>query len=310
MTSPAGTWIQNFRSAAGIGNIYRCASPDVLGEQLIAHGGDAPQYFSDQDRFVLDQAHLVVDLRSPSERKEVHSKVWMNHAGMRVFEVDEEYQVTGRRCVVRIDVLSPPRFMKYIEGHWLSNGEKAQAKWYKLVDGGKLHELLIDRLNEYGLAGLNAAILETGKEELCRSLKTITAHLEQNPGQSAVIHCVQGKDRTGMLVMLLQSLLGVSDRTIIADYFMSNQMLQQDSAGGGEGGSAAANTIRTRGKMDRRFFSGTNEQAMISTLHFLRGKYGSVSPGYLDAIGFDASWRNRLSAVLVSAQGSPSTSRL
>jgi hypothetical protein len=279
----------------------------VLGEQLLAHGGDAMQYFSDPDRFVLDQAHLVVDLRSPSERKEVHSKMWMNHAGMRVFEVDEEYQVTGRRCVVRIDVLSPPRFMKYIEDHWLSNGEKAQAKWYKLVDGGKLHELLIERLNEYGLAGLNEAILETGKEELCRSLRTITAHLEQNPGQSAVIHCVQGKDRTGMLVMLLQSLLGVSDRTIIADYFLSNQMLQQDSAGGG---SAAANTIRTRGKMDRRFFSGTNEQAMISTLHFLRGKYGSVSPGYLDAIGFDASWRNRLSTVLVSEQGSPSTSRL
>jgi Tyrosine phosphatase family len=303
MTTPNQASIQNFRNAAGIGNIFRCASPDVLGEKLIIYGdnGNLEEHIDGHDRFVLDQAHLVLDLRSPTERNEVQSKVWMNHAGMRIFENDEDYQLTGRRSVVRIDVLSPPRFMNYIEENWFSYGERAQAGWYKLVDGSKLHDLRIERLNEYGLAGLNEAILETGKEELCRALKTITAHLEQNPGQSAVIHCVQGKDRTGMLVMLLQSLLGVSDLAIIADYFMSNRMLQDG------GGSAAVDQVRTRGKLDRRFFSGTNEQAMISTLHFLRRKYGSVSPGYLDAIGFDRTWRNRLMAVLVPDQGSRSS---
>lgn len=271
----------------------------------------------EQDRFVLEQAHLVLDLRSPSERNEVHSKMWMNQVGMRIFESDEAYQMTGRRCVVRIDVLSPPKFMKYIDDHWLSTpSEKAQAGWYKLVDGSKLHELRIERLNDYGLAGLNEAILETGQMELCRALQTITLHLEQNPGQSAVIHCVQGKDRTGMLVMLLQSLMGVSDREIIADYFQSNQMLLQSSLQhpnssnnnkNNEGSAALANTVRIRGKMDRRAFAGTNEKAMISTLHFLRGKYGSVSPGYLDAIGFDESWRNRLVRVLEPVAHAPST---
>ena len=315
--------------ARGIGNIYRCASPDILGEQLMRIGGiphegtssrrpqQHPQHEQEeghqqqqqeQDRFVLEQAHLVLDLRSPSERNEVHSKMWMNQVGMRIFEVDEDYQTTGRRSCVRIDVLSPPTFMKYIDENWLSSpSEKAQAGWYKLVDGSKLHELRIERLNDYGLAGLNEAILETGQMELCRAMQTITLHLEQNPGQSAVIHCVQGKDRTGMLVMLLQSLMGVSDRDIIADYFQSNQMLLQTSLhptknnNNDEGSAAIANAVRIRGKMDRRAFAGTNEQAMISTLHFLRGKYGSVSPGYLDAIGFDASWRNRLSGVLILA---------
>eukprot|EP00549_Striatella_unipunctata_P026217 CAMPEP_0118697516 /NCGR_PEP_ID=MMETSP0800-20121206/14569_1 /TAXON_ID=210618 ORGANISM="Striatella unipunctata, Strain CCMP2910" /NCGR_SAMPLE_ID=MMETSP0800 /ASSEMBLY_ACC=CAM_ASM_000638 /LENGTH=40 /DNA_ID= /DNA_START= /DNA_END= /DNA_ORIENTATION= len=33
---------------------------------------------------------------------------------------------------------------------------------------------------------------------------------------------------------------------------------------------------------------------MIDTLKFVRKKYGSVSPGYLDDISFDASWRKRL----------------
>ena len=276
--------------------------------------GPQQQQQQEQDRFVLEQAHLVLDLRSPSERNEVHSKMWMNQVGMRIFEVDEDYQTTGRRCCVRIDVLSPPKFMAYIDENWLSSpSEKAQAGWYKLVDGSKLHELRIERLNDYGLAGLNEAILETGQMELCRAMQTITLHLEQNPGQSAVIHCVQGKDRTGMLVMLLQSLKGVSDREIIADYFQSNQMLLQSSLHpnsnnkNNEGSATLANTVRIRGKMDRRAFAGTNEKAMISTLHFLRGKYGSVSPGYLDAIGFDESWRNRLVRVLEPVAHAPST---
>lgn len=292
--------IENFRQAACINNIYRCASLDVLGENILANGGDASA-FGGNDRFVMEEVGLVLDLRSPSERKEDFSRVWTKKANMQVFGTDQLYQPTTGRCVVRIDILSPPLFMKYIEENWLTPAERAQATWFKIVDGGKLHELRIEKLNERGLFGLNEAILETGKGEIFRALKTITEHLEQNPGQSAIIHCVQGKDRTGMLVMLLQSILGVCDLNIVADYFRSNQML----LGNADVGSAAADEIRPRGKLDRNFFSGTNKQAMISTLHFLRDKYGSVS-GYLDSINFDQTWRTRLASVLIRG-GEPSS---
>jgi protein tyrosine/serine phosphatase len=94
---------------------------------------------------------------------------------------------------------------------------------------------------------------------------------------------------TGMLSMLLQSLVGVSDEDIVEDYYKSNIMRKT---------SAAAEGMRQRGKLDRAFFSGTNPEAMVTTLAFLRSKYGSVSPGYLDSIGFDQSWRQRLVQVL------------
>lgn len=252
------------------------------------------------DNFVLNQVGLVLDLRSPSERQEFSSQMWMKRAAMTVIETDQTYTPTNRRCVVRIDVLSPSKFMTYIEENWLTPAERAKATWYKLMDGQKLHELRIDRLNERGLAGLNEAILETGKSEILRALQTITEHLEVNPGQKAIIHCVQGKDRTGMLVMLLQSLIGVPDAAIVADYFQSNDGLLADNEG-----SAAANEIQARGRIDRRIFSGTNPQAMLATLQYLRQKYGSVSPGYLDAIGFNANWRRRLSSVLIPDQGPP-----
>ncbi len=288
--------IQNFRQAVGIRNIYRCASTDVLGEKIMVHGENDDEYRAivDHDRFVLQQVGLILDLRSASEREEVHARVWMNKADVKVVETDQTYKPMEGRCAVRIDVLSPPRLMAYIEKEWLTQSERARALWYKIVDGSSLHEIRIEKLNERGLAGLNEAILETGKDAIFKALTTITEHLEVNPGQSAVIHCVQGKDRTGMLVMLLQSILDVSDLDIIADYFKSNEMVGDTNAG-----SAAADEMRPRGRLDRKLFSGTNERAMISTLHFLRGKYGSVSPGYLDAIGFDASWRSRLVSVLI-----------
>ena len=284
---------------ACIRNIYRCASPDVIGEKLLANGAESR--LEGHASFVFNEVGLVLDLRSPSERQELQSQMWMKQANMQVFETHQDYKPTNRRSVVRIDVLSPSRFMTYIEENWLTAAEGAQATWYKLMDGGKLHELRIERLNERGLAGLNEAILETGKAELLRALQTITEHLEVNPGEKAIIHCVQGKDRTGMLVMLLQSILGVPDAAIVADYFQSNQMLDKNE------GSAAANEIRPKGRLDRNVFSGTNPEAMIKTLQYLRQKYGSVSPGYLDAIGFDAKWRKRLVAVLIPDLGPPAS---
>jgi hypothetical protein len=94
-----------------------------------------------------------------------------------------------------------------------------------------------------------------------------------------------------MLAMLLQSMLGMSDEEIVEDYFISNKMLNSD-------GSAAVRDVVKRGRVSRNIFSGAKREAMISTLTFLRSKYGSVSPGYLDSIGFDSKWRGRLRAVL------------
>lgn len=97
-----------------------------------------------------------------------------------------------------------------------------------------------------------------------------------------------------MLCVLLQSLLGIPDETIIDDYFQSNQMIKNIS----KGSAAATEAIRKRGGLDRTIFSGTNRQAIETTLIFLRTKYGTVSPGYLDAICFDEGWRKRIRAVL------------
>jgi hypothetical protein len=137
-----------------------------------------------------------------------------------------------------------------------------------------------------------------------------------------------------MLAMLLQSLLGVSDDEIIDDYHKSNDSFlhkrkSKSTTEGDESSSAAASATvattttttttsaknqsisSTKGRLDRNIFSGTNPEAMATTLQFLRQKYGSVSPGYLDDIGFDDSWRRRLISVLATtSDGSISTTTI
>ena len=162
-------------------------------------------------QLICQEVGLILDLRSASERDDRKTQLWMEQLPperpMMIIETDQEYpkqsnadnndktDSASQRYLVRIDVLSPSRFMTYIEQHWLTPAEQAQAALYKLLDGAKLHELRIDSLNAKGLEGLNEAIFETSKAELCRALQTITLHLETNNHDSVIIHCVQGKDR-------------------------------------------------------------------------------------------------------------------
>jgi Tyrosine phosphatase family len=162
-----------------------------------------------------------------------------------------------------------------------------------VVDGQALHNLRLDVLNRRGLLGLNQAVLETGGDCLMKALRAIVLHLEHAPATSpsvspVVVHCVQGKDRTGMLSMLCQAVVGVDDETIADDYHRSESELSS---------GAAAVARAYPGKIDRRFFSGAPRQVMLDTLAWLRARHGSIE-GYLDDMGFDSSWRARLVAVL------------
>ena len=138
--------------------------------------------------------------------------------------------------------------------------------------------------------------------------------------------------------MLLQSILGMKDEDIIEDYFLSNQMLNGDKEGSAavkdiEMETTTTTTITTARPQDltrdgsdgnhdslsssppptssppikrtkQNLFSGTNRHDMKTTLNFLRQKYGSICPGYLDSIGFDSKWRTRLRAVVQTTSSS------
>jgi len=299
--------VQNFRQAASLPGIYRCASTDGLAEVFNEAGGAIQCKSNSPENILLNRAGLILDLRSQSERDEASARRWMERAPDGGFVAEEfergsssSYSSQQKRRVLRIDVLSPSRLFDHLTNQWMSPSQKALAAMYYAIDGNKLHELRMDVLNEKGLAGLYEAIISTSGDELRAGLVAITQYLEaceaKGIGGACAVHCVQGKDRTGLLVMLCQSMIGLSDKDIIEDYHLSDALRRRDD------GSAAADQfggkVKKRGKLDRSVFSGAPKEAMIETLGWIRDQYGSINPGYLDCIGFDQHWRDRFVKVM------------
>lgn len=312
--------LRNFRKAAGLSKIYRCASTDVLGTSFPNDALDIPSPATtpateippgSPEATVLSTVGLVLDLRSPTERDETLARRWTSLAPGGPFSVHRHERGPsarpppvpdyGGRTVLRIDVLDPKRLFDYCGRNWIGPEDRAGYAWNCVFDTRAAHATRMDAINEKGLVGLYRAVVETAGEELRRALVAITEYFEASFGRTGdaggvVVHCVQGKDRTGLVVMLCQSILDVEDETIIEDYFMSNAM----ESGGKRGeGSAAAAVVETegveRGKLSREIFKGAPREAMVMTLGYLRETYGSVY-GYLDFIGFDADWRTRFLA--------------
>jgi protein-tyrosine phosphatase len=73
------------------------------------------------------------------------------------------------------------------------------------------------------LADRYADLAETGAEGIGRALRVI-ADPDAAP---VVVHCVAGKDRTGIVCGLTLSLLGVDDADVAADYALSTEASQR-----------------------------------------------------------------------------------
>lgn len=290
------TMIENFRPVQGTERIYRCAKTEPLATE--------PQL----DPVMAQKIGLVLDLRSEAERDPAAEEVWMQRYGFRrdtgtdcvsssnswssseeEEEEEESPEQTTTKRVVHLDVQPRDRVIHYLDTHWLTPPQRAWNVACTIFDTERQHRMRMDALNERGLLGLNEAILETGGVELCRALVEMTRHLESTSGteeySSVVFHCVQGKDRTGMLAMLIQSILGCSDELIVNEYAQSEVMRDPSVAAG--------NIVTVQGRFDRGRFTGAPPEVMRETLSYLRSKYSSINPGYLDSIGFDARWRKR-----------------
>jgi Tyrosine phosphatase family len=95
---------------------------------------------------------------------------------------------------------------------------------------------------------------------MCGHMQVISSTLEQK--RPLMFYCKAGKDRTGLLAMLLLSVAGASDDQIIEDYFHSDQ----------HGQTALGNLAGRRDlqKLDKEKFSRAPREVMEGTLASIR----------------------------------------
>jgi protein-tyrosine phosphatase len=150
-------------------------------------------------------------------------------------------------------------------------------------EGGDLSRYLADRYLD---------LSEEGAPELAKAVELI-ADREAAP---VVVHCVAGKDRTGVVCALTLALLGVPDMDIAADYALS-------TAGYERYNSWLREEFPDRKAPAPRWYRSPTE-AMLFFLPELRKRHGSVRD-YLIGAGLAPERIEALRAHLLTPAGQP-----
>ena len=118
----------------------------------------------------------------------------------------------------------------------------------------------------------------------------ILTAIARAPEGGVLVHCVSGKDRTGLVVALLLALLGVPDTVIAEDYALSGLYLQDTHP---EMHDAVSLDPAVRGRVAVERLSPPD--AILAGLALVRDEYGGVE-GYLADAGVSHEDMQRLQA--------------
>ena len=88
----------------------------------------------------------------------------------------------------------------------------------------QMKSIFVKSINTGGLQLLNELAIENSAYAIIDILKVIT---EESSSRNIGIFCTAGKDRTGLISMLILSILGASDDEIAADYILSDTVYSQ-----------------------------------------------------------------------------------
>ncbi|POS77737.1 tyrosine/serine protein phosphatase [Diaporthe helianthi] len=256
------------------GLLFRAARPD---EATLA----------DRDRLRSHYAiRTVVDLRTKTEHAEAAKKRSRDAAVPALLQTNDalagpvkmdgidyrEVKITGggfEKHMLR--QLGWPSFLKLI---------------FLYVAGYRMQAIAVlgrEVMNPRGLLGLGCDTLDASGLEVAAGLASLL------DGLPLLIHCTQGKDRTGIMVVLVLLICGVPVEAIQYDYHLSDEKLLSEE-------QSRLVEIREMGLGDD--FAKTAPGFVEGIVGHLESKHGGLDK-YLDSIGFGSDKRAALREKLV-----------
>ncbi|KAJ9142743.1 Tyrosine-protein phosphatase [Pleurostoma richardsiae] len=276
--------ILNFRDVGATVNTF-------LGRKLVRESllyrSARPDEATPADRRLLRDGlgvRAVIDLRTHTEHL---SKEERRRADPAAAAAGEPLQIPGVRYLeIKVTGRAFERFLLSQLG-WIS----FLRFLFLFVLGYRMPAVSIigrEVMRPRGLLGLGTDTLDQSGAEIAEAL---TALLDPS-SLPAVIHCTQGKDRTGLLAALVLLALGpgaVPLPAIEHDYRLTDAALARQESPRERAARIAE--IREIGLPDD--FGGTVPGFVRGLAAHLEGRYGGVE-AYLDGIGFGEGQRGRL----------------
>ncbi|KAJ7103104.1 protein-tyrosine phosphatase-like protein [Mycena belliarum] len=285
---PPFTGIYNFRD---IGRVVNTTSGKwLVREKLFYRAGrldDASP--SDNEKLISDlNLRTVIDLRTKSEhilQAQTHqarkNRYLATGVGLGTHSVLDEgpWETIRINFIGREFELNVLRQLKWWQMIWFLTLMLLQFRMAALRILGR------NVLCPKGLLGLSKDSLRFCQAEIREALEVFT-DVKRYP---VLINCTQGKDRTGLVVMLVLFAIGVPIELVRADYSLSNEGLAPIRA-------SMIEEVEAIG-MDAAYTLAPPE-AVDTVWNFLQEEYGGVD-GYLDAIGFGEPKRHALQKILL-----------
>ncbi|TLD19655.1 hypothetical protein PspLS_09508 [Pyricularia sp. CBS 133598] len=163
--------------------------------------------------------------------------------------------------------------------------------WFKVIIlfilGFRIEAVAIlgrEVMNPRGLSGLAVDTLDNSGAEVAEALRCFV----EPAGLPLLVHCTQGKDRTGVIVILVLMILGVPLAAIEHDYRLSDEGLASEK----DERIAEMNEI---GLSDK--WAVVAPDMIPAVADHLESRYGGLE-SYLDRIGFSNDERARLRELL------------
>ncbi|KAL2358844.1 protein-tyrosine phosphatase-like protein [Cryomyces antarcticus] len=129
------------------------------------------------------------------------------------------------------------------------------------------------------------------------SYRTVLLHLAQPCPTPCLIHCTAGKDRTGVLVALLLSLVGVPDDAVADEYALTDVGLAEVKPAFIE--RLLENPALEGDEEGVRNMVGAKSGNMLATLEMLRERYGGAEGYVREVCGLSEEEVERLKGNLV-----------
>lgn len=130
-----------------------------------------------------------------------------------------------------------------------------------------------------------------------KPLNAIFAHLASPNPVPIIVHCTAGKDRTGVIVMVLLLLAGCSAETIAKEYTLTQMGLGDAWRAEAAGRLSLYPAFQGKDRSSIERMTSAREDVMLAVVRNLKQEHGDVEK-YLDAIGVDDIEVRRVKAIL------------
>ena len=166
----------------------------------------------------------------------------------------------------------------------LRKRDRVRLLWHSAFDKPKARRLGIRRMNEGGLPQLYEILLDASAHQIGKAMQLLTLALEAGEGSgAAAFFCKWGKDRTGVLAMMVLLTLGAPREAVVEDYVLSDATAH-----------FALGDVRIEG-LDLDVFSRAPPEAAVHLMDYLDAKFGGAERFLASRrCGFTREWQDRL----------------